>query len=296
MELYDFIIVGGGCAGIGFLLQISKDFEKFLLIEQKRIGGDIFYAYSITNFPGFPKIDGGKLCSIFEKQLENYNEKIKFEKCIKIESKKDYVIVTTEKKEYKTKFCIIATGRKEKRIKNFSELNFKSRFDQIKGNKICIIGGGEVALDQSLTLIKKRKKITIVSNGNFYKVNRNLLKEVKKLVKNIYPFSKILKIEKANLDNYKVIFKNNKKIYKKSFDDILLCIGSNRNIPPIVNKNNRIFFCGSVKGKNFKQGSVSFADGVKLAMKFSFERRNNEFNIKKTNDQSFKSFCFRNKR
>ncbi|MEO0288911.1 MAG: NAD(P)/FAD-dependent oxidoreductase [candidate division WOR-3 bacterium] len=281
MENFDFIVIGGGCAGIGFFLQILKDFEKVLLIEQRRIGGDIFYAYKITNFPGFNNVNGRDLCSCFEKQLKNYEDKIRFEKCIKILGGKNGVTVKTEKDVYRTKYCIIATGRKEKNIKKFRKLNLKSRFDQVKGKEVCIIGGGEVALDQSLTLIKKRKKITIISKGNFKKVNKKLLEEVKILIKNIYPFSETFKIDKTDFDKYKVVFKSRNKHYERVFDDILMCIGSTKNLPQIVNKNKRIFLCGSVKGKIFKQGSISFADGVKLAMKLSSERRQNESGVKK---------------
>lgn len=281
MENFDFIVVGAGPAGIGFFLQISKDFEKVLLIEQNKIGGDIRYAYRITNFPGFCTIKGNRLCSLFEEQLENYKNKIRFEECIEIEEKKNFVIVKTENNLYSTKYCIIATGRKEKFLKNFKMLNLKTRFDQIKGKEICIIGGGEVALDQSLTLTKKRKRITIISKGNFSKVNKKLLEEVKICTENIYPFSKTLNIKKIDFDKYEVVFKRGKKHYKKIFDDILICIGSIKNVPKIINKNKRIFLCGSVKGKNFKQGSVSFADGVKLAMKLSSKRRLDESVFKK---------------
>ncbi|MEO0280882.1 MAG: NAD(P)/FAD-dependent oxidoreductase [candidate division WOR-3 bacterium] len=281
MEKYDFIIIGGGCAGIGFFLQILKDFEKVLLLEQNRIGGDIWYAHRVTNFPGFCDVKGNRLCSHFEKQLEKYKRKIKFEKCIKIEVRKSFVIVKTEKNEYSTKYCIIATGRKEKVLKKFRELNLKNRFDQVKGKNICVIGGGEVALDQSLTLTKKRKKLTIISKGNFRKVNKKLLEEVKTFVKDIYPFSQILYIYKTEVDKYRVFFKSKNKHFERVFDDILLCIGSRKNLPQIVNKSKRVLLCGSVKDKNFKQGSISFADGVKLAMKLSSERRQNESFVKK---------------
>lgn len=272
MKNYDFIIVGGGCAGMGFFLQVLKDFEKVLLLEQKRIGGDICYAYSITNFPGFCDINGSILCSHFEKQLKSYKDKIRFEKCTVIQGKENCVLIKTEKNIYRSKYCIVATGRKEKSIKKYQKFNLKNRFDQIKGRRICVIGGGEVALDQSLSLIKKRKRVTIISKGNFNKVNKKLIDEVKRLNRDIFPFSKILNIEKMD-DKYKICFKSKNEYYEKVFEDILICIGSNKNLPQIIGKNKRIFFCGSVKGKNFKQGSISFADGIKLAMKFSSERR-----------------------
>ncbi|HAF07825.1 MAG: FAD-dependent pyridine nucleotide-disulfide oxidoreductase [candidate division TA06 bacterium 32_111] len=283
MENYDFVIIGGGPAGIGFLLQISKDFKKVLLFEEKRIGGDIFYAHKITNFPGFYEIDGKTICFRFENQVKKFKRNIKFEKVLKLKCFKNYVLVKTEKDIYKTRYCIIATGRKEKILKKYSKLKLKNRYESIKGKNICIIGGGEVALDQSLTLFKKGKNVTIISNGNFDKVNKELLKSVKKITKRIYQFSKILDLKKVDKKGYKILFQSRSKNYKKFFDDIILSIGSSKNLPPINNRNERIILCGSVKSKKMKQGSISFADGVKLAMELSIKlkRGRNENSIKK---------------
>jgi len=100
-------------------------------------------------------------------------------------------LVETEKNQYKSKYCIVATGRKEKILKKYSKLDLKNRYDSIKGENICIIGGGEVALDQSLTLFEQGKIITIISSGNFNKVNMELLKSVKRVARKIYIFQKL---------------------------------------------------------------------------------------------------------
>jgi|GEM_PF-2487197 len=270
MENYDFVIIGGGPAGIGFLLQISKDFRNILLLEEKRIGGEIFYAHKITNFPAFNEIDGKNICFRFKNQVKKFKSNIKFEKVLEIECYKNFVLVKTEKNQYKTKYCIVATGRKEKILKKYSKLDLKNRYDSIKGKNICIIGGGEVALDQSLTLFEQGKIITIISSGNFNKVNMELLKSVKRVARKIYIFSKIIDLQKVN-EKYRITFQNKEKIYTKFFDDIILSIGSIKNLPKLKNRNERIYFCGSVKSKKLKQGSISFADGVKLAMKLSIK-------------------------
>lgn len=275
MEKYDFIIVGGGCAGIGFFLQILKETKNILLIEKERICGKIFQAGNITNLLGFDSIDGESLCKKVLSQLNGYKEKIVLQKVLNIEGKYGSVIVRTDKKNYLTDYCIISTGTSERKLKKYKELDLKTDHKKIIGKKICIIGGGEVSFDKGLSLVKMGKNVYLFSRGNYLKVNRKLFREGKKNFKSILPFTKILNIKRKNKDSFIISFSRDGKIYEEEFDDILLSIGSVREMPIIKSKNDRIILCGSVKSKMYNQCSIAFADGVKLAMKISQKRRKN---------------------
>ncbi len=275
MKKYDFIVVGSGCAGIGFFLQILKETKNILLIEKERICGKIFQARNITNLLGFESIDGESLCKKVLSQLNGYEEKIVLQKVLDIEGKGDSVIVRTGKKEYFTDYCIVSTGTSERKLKKYKDLDLKTEHKKIVGKKICIIGGGEISFDKGLSLVETGKNVYLFSIGNFLKVNGELFREGKKKFKSILPFTKILNIKRKNKDSFIISFSRDGKIYEEEFDDILLSIGSIREIPIIRKKNNRIILCGSVKGKMYKQCSIAFADGVKLAMKISQKRRMN---------------------
>ena len=117
MKKYDVIIIGMGCAGIGAFLQMKKTMKSILAIEEKRIGGAVFYANRITNMPLIKSIDGRRIVELFEKQIKK-DAKIIYEKCVSIEENKDSVNVTTEKNKFLSRYTIICTGREPKEMKN----------------------------------------------------------------------------------------------------------------------------------------------------------------------------------
>ncbi|PIP13495.1 MAG: hypothetical protein COX48_04085 [bacterium (Candidatus Stahlbacteria) CG23_combo_of_CG06-09_8_20_14_all_34_7] len=267
MKKYDVIIIGMGCAGIGAFLQMKKTMKSILAIEEKRIGGAVFYANRITNMPLIKSIDGRRIVELFEKQIKK-DAKIIYEKCVSIEENKDSVNVTTEKNKFLSRYTIICTGREPKEMKNV-KLKMKTIGDKLKGKNICIIGGGEMAVDYSISLSERGKSVEIISTGNFLKVNKNLTNEAK--IKRI-KFNRMCIVNNVikDKDYYVKFIKNNKTIVKR-FSDVILCIGTKKLLPEIKGekRKKRILFAGTVKNSISKQCSIAFADGVREAMKIS---------------------------
>src|SRR3989338_10538428 len=109
--MYDLIIVGAGPAGISAGIYASRQKLKVLVIS-KDVGGQVAKkAVDIENYPGFEKISGPDLTSLFSNQLKNNEAEIVLDEVLKIEKPSGkFIVSTSHGKEYGALAVIIATG------------------------------------------------------------------------------------------------------------------------------------------------------------------------------------------
>jgi thioredoxin reductase (NADPH) len=71
MEPEEVAIVGAGPAGMTAAIQLKRYGIPFVLLEKERIGGLLWNANLVENYPGFPAgVSGPKLVGLIEKQME----------------------------------------------------------------------------------------------------------------------------------------------------------------------------------------------------------------------------------
>lgn len=173
MQPEDVLIVGAGPAGIAAAIQLQRSRVPFIMIEKERVGGLLWNANLVENYPGFPKgISGPKLANLFEKQLQHTGVKVTFDRVIQIEAAGDDYLVRTDQTSYRPRYLIVATGTKpraipitvpdEVRDKIFSEVYpLLGARDQ----HIVIVGAGDAAFDYGLNLAKNNM-ISITHRGD----------------------------------------------------------------------------------------------------------------------------------
>lgn len=76
-EIYDFVIVGGGPAGLAAAVSASSEGLRTLLIEKRGVGGQAACSSRIENYPGFPTgISGNELAAKALKQAVHFGAEI----------------------------------------------------------------------------------------------------------------------------------------------------------------------------------------------------------------------------
>lgn len=275
-------IIGAGPAGIAAAIQLKRNNINPLFFEKKTIGGLLINANLVENYPGFPDgITGIELISKFKHHIKNLNINLQQEEVLNINYSKNLFIIKTNKNIYTTKYLIVATGTcPEKVIPEIYGLNPTTSFFyeasslfHCNNKKIAIIGGGDATFDYAISL-SKTNQIYIFNKNEKPKCIPILFKRCSQ--KSTIKIFNNHEIKKIYLNNNK---KNIEFINDSNFivDEIIFATGriSNKNFLDknlnikYLEKENKFFFAGDIKNKNFRQVGICVGDGLKAAMKIT---------------------------
>ncbi len=172
-EIYDVIIVGGGCAGLTCGVYTSRESLKTLILEKEATGGLASSTHLIENYPGFPEgISGQELLKKFKAQVKRFGVEIKeFTEVEKIEPQAELIKVYTKEKSFLTYALVIATGSQPKKLGIKGEEEFRGRGVSycatcdgplFKDREVVVVGCGNSGLQEGEALLKYVKSLTFV--------------------------------------------------------------------------------------------------------------------------------------
>jgi thioredoxin reductase (NADPH) len=170
-EIYDLVIVGGGPAGLTAGIYAMRGGLKTLLIEKLAPGGQIALTEMVENYPGLPDISGAELTRLMEEHAKKFGVTIVNEEVMRIKDEGSSKIAKTNDNEHMAKTLIVASGAKPKKLGVKGEEKFvgrgvsfcaicDGRFFQNKD--VCVVGGGDSAVQEALYLSKLAKKVYVV--------------------------------------------------------------------------------------------------------------------------------------
>lgn len=285
---YDVIIIGSGVAGMSAALYLKRANINTCIIEKNMPGGQINYTSTIENYPGFDRITGPELALNMYKQIRNNDIPLQYEQVTKIEKLKSKEIkITTDKKEYISDYLIIATGKKNKKLNIENEdklishgISYCAICDGAlyKNENVCVIGGGESALEEALYLSNICSSVTIISRNEKLRATKNTIEQVnkKKNIKIIYKKTIKTLVEKDN--KLEEIILNDDEILKvKACFVYIGSIPNNEFLNNIVEikedgyintdelmqtSNENIYAIGDIRKKNIYQIISAINDGL----------------------------------
>lgn len=170
-ELLDLIIIGGGPAGMSAAIYAKRAGLKSFLLERSPItGGQVLYTYEVDNYPGIPGVDGAGLSDAFRNHAVSMDVDIRCEEVARIEPGQVKKVIT-DKNTYQTKAVIIATGASHKKLGVPGEeeltgmgVSYCATCDGafFKGETVCVVGGGDVAVEDAIYLARACKKVYVI--------------------------------------------------------------------------------------------------------------------------------------
>jgi thioredoxin reductase (NADPH) len=203
MKNFDVIIIGGGAAGISAAIWCNELGLKTLLLEENaELGGQLLWTFNpIKNYLGVETENGKELRDIFLKQIENYTFEYLLNTIIKSVNLSEKKILLDDGKELSAKFLVIATGIKRRKLGIEGEnlkgvlLSGKRDSDLVKGKTVCVVGGGDAALENALILAEKAEKVYLIHRNDKFRGREEFISQIKQNPKiNIVFNSKIGKI------------------------------------------------------------------------------------------------------
>ncbi len=282
--MYDTIIIGCGPASMTSAIYLARAGKKVLILERETIGGQISSSPLVENYPGFKGISGAELSNNMYEQVVSLGVDIELEEVTKIIDGKVKKVVTDEN-TYETKSVIIATGARYRLLGLDNEVNLIGNGIHFcvscdgafyKNKVVAVIGGGNSAVINAITLADLCKKVYVIQNLDDLTCE-NVLKDKLKSKNNVEVItsSKVTRI--IGNDSLEAIEINNKDNIK--LDGMFISIGlvpQNEIVKDFItlDKYNYIdsndcstniegiFVAGDCRTKKFRQLTTATSDGT----------------------------------
>ncbi|HID06818.1 MAG TPA: thioredoxin-disulfide reductase [Armatimonadetes bacterium] len=184
MHERNLIILGAGPAGLTAGIYAARSELRPLILTGMQPGGMLTMTMLVENFPGFPEgVPGAELMQRIQAQAERCGAEIAFEEATKVELEKHPFHIATDVNEYTCLALIIATGAVPRRLGLPSEEKFIGRGVSTcatcdgflyKGKVVCVIGGGDSAMEEALHLTHHASKIYVIHRRNELRASKIL--------------------------------------------------------------------------------------------------------------------------
>lgn len=290
--MYDIIIIGAGPAGLNAALYASRAGKKTLVLEKTFAGGQAATTYEVDNYIGVDKTDGATLSMKMLSHALLFGAEIKYEDVldINIEEKR----IKTAKNEYKAKAIILSMGANPKKLGLENEDKFRGRGvsycatcdgNFFKDKTVCVVGGGDTALEDAIYLSALCKKVYLIHRRNSFRAVSFLINKVEQNSKIECIFDST--VEKINGDNVleSIIIKNvvTNEETKLDTNALFVAIGTLPNTDIVKDKINLnengyiitdsnmktntdgIYAAGDIREKSLRQIITAASDGAVAA-------------------------------
>ncbi len=293
---YDAIVIGGGPAGLTAGIYLSRSKMKTLIVDTGTIGGQMVLTHEIANYPGVEPISGYQLSRIMKRQAKSFGCVIKSNIELKDLNLEEKTITINKGEVFSAKAIIWASGGRSRMLNVPGEEAFKGRGisycatcdgDFFQDKEIIVVGGGNSALEEAVSLTKYASKVTIVHEFDHFQAFDHAIAEAKKNPKidyimesHIVGFEGSNSLEKARIKNLKT-----GNISEKAIDGVFIFIGyvpnteflkekdielNDRN-EVTVNENfetsrKGVFAAGDTLAKRYRQITTAVSDGTIAAL------------------------------
>ena len=176
-NVYDVIILGGGPAGLSAGLYAGRSRLSTLIIEKGQDGGQIAITDEIENYPG-QMVDGEsgpELIARMTAQSAKFGAERVSDTIKEVSLDGEVKVLKGEKKEYRGKNVIIATGAHPRPIGCKGEREYLGKgvsycatcdanfFEDLE---VFVVGGGDSAVEEAMYLTKFARKVTLIHRRN----------------------------------------------------------------------------------------------------------------------------------
>jgi thioredoxin reductase (NADPH) len=184
MPDHDLIIVGAGVAGLTAAIIAGRHGLNVIVIATSSPGGQIVNADRIENFPGILQpIAGHELGTLLFEQAEAAGAQFMLDTVegLRVEGEARIIRATTQ--EVSASAVIVAAGSTLRKLGIPGEEEFLGKgvsycascdAPLFKGRDVCVIGGGDAAFDEALTLGEHAAHVKIIHRGEAPRAQQRL--------------------------------------------------------------------------------------------------------------------------
>lgn len=296
MKKYDIIIIGAGPAGYTAAIYAARANLKVLMVSGTTPGGQLLLTSEVENFPGFKQgIMGPELMEEMKEQAKRFGTEIIQEYATKVELGGQPKKVWIGKQEYNAKTLIIATGASanwlgldnEKKLwgKGVSACATCDGFF-FMDKHVVVVGGGDSAMEEALTLTKFANKVTVVHRRKEFRASKIMQDRVlkHKKIEVVWDATVVDVLGKDKVEGVKIKDVNTNKASTIKCDGLFVAIGHTpatslfKGSLEIDNKGylitkegvkttiGGVFAAGDVADPHYRQAITAAGDGCRAAL------------------------------
>ncbi|MBP2561625.1 thioredoxin reductase (NADPH) [Neorhizobium galegae] len=172
---YDIAVIGAGVAGLNAAIAAARHGARTIVIDMLGAGGQVINVDRIDNFPGPSEgMSGFELGPMLQMQADEAGVEFALD-TIEIVSKTDTGFrIAGADLDLNVGAVIIAAGSAKRTLGIPGETEFEGRGVShcascdgplMRGKDVCIVGGGDSALDEALALVPHAARITVIHRG-----------------------------------------------------------------------------------------------------------------------------------
>ncbi|RLC53634.1 MAG: pyridine nucleotide-disulfide oxidoreductase [Candidatus Cloacimonadota bacterium] len=296
-EHYDAIVLGAGAAGLSAGIYLARANLKTLIINEGSIGGQMVLTHAVANYPGVREASGREISQVMKNQAKEFGcdieSNVEITK-LDLTSKKKMVEIDDDE-IFTADVMILATGGKPRKLGAKNEDKFKGLGisycatcdgDFYTGKDVIVVGGGNSALEEAVSLTKWVKSITVIHQFDNFQAHEYAIEQAEKNSKISFILeSKITEyLGEQNVEG--VIIQNQKtgEFSELKTDGVFVYIGYIPNtdkLKDVIHLNEReevlsdenmqtnikgVFVAGDVREKKYRQITTAVSDGTIAAL------------------------------
>ena len=194
--MYDIIVVGGGPAGMTAALYGLRGGKSVLVIEKDSFGGQITHSPRVENYPALASVSGNEYAEKLMDQILAQGAEIEIDRVTGIEPFQApgggdgseaagkvkgrstcWLVSTEEGGAFEGRSVILATGVKHRMLGLPGEedligegISFCAVCDAdfYAGQNVCVVGGGDAALQEAILLSEKCGEVTVIHRRPYF--------------------------------------------------------------------------------------------------------------------------------
>ncbi len=185
---YDLIIIGAGPGGMTAAIYGSRAGLSTLILEMGAPGGKLIKTNEISNWPGIKSINGADLANEMFTHATSFGAEYAYGEVTAVKAEDDQKrVICADGTEYVCKVLIVASGTKERMLNIPGEAENVGRGVSycavcdgafFRDKDVCVIGGGNSALEEALYLTQFARKVTIVIRRDVFRAEAHIQQQV----------------------------------------------------------------------------------------------------------------------
>ncbi len=294
---FDAIVLGAGPAGLTAGIYLSRAKVNTLILNEGTVGGQMVLTHEIANYPGYENISGYLLARNMKLQAQKFGCTIKSNITVDTIELKSPIkkIKLSNSEEYTADAIIITTGGKPRALNVPGEKEFKGKGisycatcdgDFFQDKEIIVVGGGNSALEEAVSLTTYASKVTVVHQFDHFQAFEHYVSETKNNPKiDFIMESEIIEfLGKEKLNRVKIENQRTKEITHKDIDGVFIFVGyvpNTKKFEALINLNEKseiivnqlmstniagVFAAGDSIAKKYRQVTTAVGDATTAAL------------------------------